>query len=129
MNNENGSSHRLKPHPGKSVEEIVKPAIAMKTMNCTVDQIDFREVNAQNSALQRFGNLIRYRRKRSGYTTLAFAAKTGLNLDTLLAVEFGFAPVEVVRLNLGRIASGLDLQPAALKKILNDIYTDHGSAV
>jgi hypothetical protein len=129
MNNYNGSSHSLKPHSGKSVEEIVKPNTAMKTMNCTIDRFDFREVNVRTSALQRFGTLIRYRRKKSGYTTLAFATKTGLDLETLLAVEFGFASLEDVRLNLGRIASGLDFQPGALRRILNEIYTDHEDAV
>jgi len=65
MNNDNASSRGLKPHPAKPVEEIAKRNTAMKTMHCPVDQSGFRGVNVQNSALQRFGNRVRLRRKKS----------------------------------------------------------------
>jgi len=59
----------------------------------------------------------RLRRRKAGYDPVVFASKIEMDFETLAAIEFGFAPFDVVRLNLNRIASGLGLQPAALKRI------------
>jgi len=127
MNKDNRSSLRFIYRPITQDQESEHAILSMKTMDCSLNQSNIRLIDEKATPLQRFGILIRFRRRKVGYDPLTFASKIGIDFEFLAAIEFGFAPLEVVRLNLNRIASGLGLQPAALMGILNDIYSDYES--
>jgi hypothetical protein len=99
-----------------------KKNTSMAKHNCSLKPDNDLE-DIKNAPLERFGLLLQYRRQKAGYTAWDFAQKISLDFETLWAVECGFASLEAVRLNINRIASGLNIPPAALRNFLFSLYT------
>ena len=71
-----------------------------------------------------FGLLLRLRRKQAGYTPAQLAIKIGIKLETLAAIEFGFAPPKLVKMHLPSIANGLGISPQALGKLMDHLIRE-----
>lgn len=72
--------------------------------------------------LERLGIQISMRRKQAGYSAIAFAALINIDIETLAAIEFGYATIEEVNIYLKRITTGLGIREESLIKFLNQLH-------
>lgn len=76
----------------------------------------------QNPLLERFGFQIRYRRKKAKINPIDFAVNAGVGIETLLAIEYGYASFDDVYFCLPKISRALDIPVKTLKNFLFDLY-------
>lgn len=117
----NNRSIATNPPPKKSA--VQPPVIYPDTIACLKEGFEHRPLcDIQNPPLERFGLQVRMRRKKARIDPVNFAVKIDLDLETLVAIEYGFASFEIVCLHLNRIANGLNIPSSVLKSFLSDLY-------
>lgn len=95
-------------------------------MNLTKPDIFSSKVETQPS-LQRFGLQVALKRRMAGFSAMQFALKTGLRVETITAIEMGYADLDVIGMNLNSIADGLGIAENVLQSFLRYLISERES--
>jgi len=95
-------------------------------MNLTKPDIISSKIETQ-PPLQRFGLQVALKRKMAGFSATQFAIKTGLRVETITAIEMGYAGLDVISMNLNSIASGLGITENVLQSFLRFLISEEES--